>query len=133
MLISNLSETTVFEVLPYAISVLKKAGYQLVTLAECLGENPYQNIAAPQVVRICPRRIGHQNSDLGLCARVHGPVELGHFLDVGSDIYHGLCRTNTAFLHGTSLHRNIFTVLRPPQTTFSFSRQVLIKGFVACI
>ncbi|KAJ7760616.1 carbohydrate esterase family 4 protein [Mycena maculata] len=33
--------TTVFEVMPYAIPKLVKAGYKLVTLAECMGVEPY--------------------------------------------------------------------------------------------
>ena len=34
-------------VLPYAIEVLQKAGYELVTVAECLGESPYLRVDAP--------------------------------------------------------------------------------------
>ena len=34
-------------VLPYAIEVLIKAGYKLVTVAECLGESPYLRVDAP--------------------------------------------------------------------------------------
>lgn len=34
-------------VIPYAIDVLKKAGYRLVTLAECLGQPAYQFTGAP--------------------------------------------------------------------------------------
>jgi hypothetical protein len=30
------------DVLPYAINVLQNAGYNLVTVAECLGQSPYQ-------------------------------------------------------------------------------------------
>ncbi|KAF8993114.1 carbohydrate esterase family 4 protein [Hymenopellis radicata] len=40
-------ETTAHDVLPYAIKRLQAAGYELVTLAECLGEEPYQWTAAP--------------------------------------------------------------------------------------
>ncbi|EDR10826.1 carbohydrate esterase family 4 protein [Laccaria bicolor S238N-H82] len=40
-------ETTVHQVLPYAIKKLQAAGYRLVTLAECLGKAPYQSVAAP--------------------------------------------------------------------------------------
>ncbi|KAJ8516272.1 hypothetical protein ONZ45_g6394 [Pleurotus djamor] len=36
-------------VLPYAIQRLQQAGYELVTLAECLGEEPYQWVGTPQV------------------------------------------------------------------------------------
>lgn len=38
---------TAFQVLPYAISKLQAAGYQLVTVAECLGVNPYQFTVPP--------------------------------------------------------------------------------------
>lgn len=39
---------SIYEVLPYAIDQLKGAGYRLVTLAECLGEAPYQNVGQAQ-------------------------------------------------------------------------------------
>jgi len=42
-------ETTVHQVLPYAIQRLKSAGYRLVTLAECLGKPAYQSVVAPGV------------------------------------------------------------------------------------
>jgi peptidoglycan/xylan/chitin deacetylase (PgdA/CDA1 family) len=41
-------EQTAHVVVPHAIKTLQDAGYQLVTLAECLGEQPYQSIGAPQ-------------------------------------------------------------------------------------
>ncbi|KAG8682343.1 Carbohydrate esterase 4 protein [Ceratobasidium sp. 394] len=40
-------ETTAHTVLPYAIQKLQAAGYQLVTVAECLGKNPYQAVGSP--------------------------------------------------------------------------------------
>ncbi|KAG8704495.1 Carbohydrate esterase 4 protein [Ceratobasidium sp. 395] len=40
-------ERTAHEVVPYMIPKLQKAGYKLVTLAECLGEEPYQSVGAP--------------------------------------------------------------------------------------
>lgn len=42
-----------FEVLPVAIDVLQRAGYQLVTLAECVGQNPYQWVGSPQTPGVC--------------------------------------------------------------------------------
>jgi len=36
------------DVLPYAIETLKGAGYRLVTIAECLGEEPYHSVGKPQ-------------------------------------------------------------------------------------
>ncbi|KAF7761576.1 CAZyme family CE4 [Agaricus bisporus var. burnettii] len=41
-------ETTAHQVVEYAINQLQNAGYRLVTVAECLGEDPYQSVAAPQ-------------------------------------------------------------------------------------
>jgi len=39
---------TRYDVLPVAIDVLQRAGYRLVTLAECVGQNPYQWVGSPQ-------------------------------------------------------------------------------------
>jgi len=41
-------ETTVHQVLPYAIKKLQAAGYILVSLSECLGQPAYQSIDPPQ-------------------------------------------------------------------------------------
>ncbi|KAJ7767238.1 carbohydrate esterase family 4 protein [Mycena metata] len=41
------SETTAYQVLPYAIPKLKAAGYKLVTVAECLGLPAYQHVGTP--------------------------------------------------------------------------------------
>ena len=35
------------DVIPYAVKVLKAAGYNLVTVAECLGQSPYLSVDAP--------------------------------------------------------------------------------------
>jgi hypothetical protein len=48
IVIAILTFTYSTEVLPHAIAVLQKAGYNLVTLAECLGQQPYQQVVAPQ-------------------------------------------------------------------------------------
>ncbi|KAJ7882275.1 carbohydrate esterase family 4 protein, partial [Mycena leptocephala] len=40
-------ETTAHQVLPYAISKLKGAGYKLVSLATCLGLQPYHRVTTP--------------------------------------------------------------------------------------
>ena len=37
-----------FDVLPFAIRVLQQAGYRLVTLADCVGQSPYQWVGSPQ-------------------------------------------------------------------------------------
>jgi peptidoglycan/xylan/chitin deacetylase (PgdA/CDA1 family) len=47
-----LSESTAYTVLPHAIKALQKAGYKLVTVAECRGKQPYQSVSAPQSVRL---------------------------------------------------------------------------------
>lgn len=36
-----------YDVLPFAIAELKKAGYRMVTMAECLGMPAYQNVTNP--------------------------------------------------------------------------------------
>jgi len=41
-------ETTAHQTLQYAITKLKGAGYRLVTVAECVGKQPYQSVSAPQ-------------------------------------------------------------------------------------
>jgi peptidoglycan/xylan/chitin deacetylase (PgdA/CDA1 family) len=41
-------ETTAHDVLPYAIKLLVGKGYKLVTLAECLGVDPYQSVSNPK-------------------------------------------------------------------------------------
>ncbi|KAG9019781.1 Carbohydrate esterase 4 protein [Tulasnella sp. 427] len=40
--------STVNEVLPFALQVLVQAGYRFVTVAECLGMDPYLSVGAPQ-------------------------------------------------------------------------------------
>ncbi|KAF8311449.1 glycoside hydrolase/deacetylase [Clavulina sp. PMI_390] len=40
-------ETTVHQVLPYAINLLQSKGYELVTVAECLNMEPYQWTTTP--------------------------------------------------------------------------------------
>ncbi|KAG0044677.1 Carbohydrate esterase 4 protein [Gryganskiella cystojenkinii] len=39
--------TTALNVLPYAIDIIKAAGYQLVTIAECTGNSPYLMVGLP--------------------------------------------------------------------------------------
>ncbi|KAG8690969.1 Carbohydrate esterase 4 protein [Ceratobasidium sp. 423] len=41
-------ETTAHEVVPYAIQKLQAAGYELVTVAECLDLQPYQSVGSPE-------------------------------------------------------------------------------------
>jgi len=40
-------ETTAHQVLPYAIKALQRAGYRLVSLADCIGMPAYQRVQAP--------------------------------------------------------------------------------------
>ena len=44
-------DTTAFIVAPHAIKVLQSAGYKLVTVAECLGQQPYLSTGPPTAVR----------------------------------------------------------------------------------
>ncbi|KAF8995027.1 hypothetical protein BDQ17DRAFT_1412305 [Cyathus striatus] len=39
--------STAYDVLPYFIQKVKAAGYHMVTVAECLGSNPYQRVESP--------------------------------------------------------------------------------------
>lgn len=39
--------TTVNDVIPYAIQQFKNAGYKMVTVAQCLGQSPYQSTGSP--------------------------------------------------------------------------------------
>ncbi|KZP17883.1 carbohydrate esterase family 4 protein [Athelia psychrophila] len=41
-------ETTAYIVVPHAIQKLQAAGYKLVTVAECMGMQPYQSVGKPQ-------------------------------------------------------------------------------------
>ena len=43
-------DTTAFIVAPHAIKVLQSAGYKLVTVAECLGQQPYLSTGPPTSV-----------------------------------------------------------------------------------
>jgi peptidoglycan/xylan/chitin deacetylase (PgdA/CDA1 family) len=46
------AENTAEIVLPHAIKALKKAGYKLVTVAECVGLQPYQSVTSPKKVSL---------------------------------------------------------------------------------
>ncbi|PPQ78834.1 hypothetical protein CVT24_002381 [Panaeolus cyanescens] len=41
-------DTTVFQVMPAVLQRLKQAGYRMVTVAECLGKQPYRSVKAPE-------------------------------------------------------------------------------------
>ncbi|KAF6765858.1 carbohydrate esterase family 4 protein [Ephemerocybe angulata] len=41
-------EQSAHDILPHAISVLKAAGYKLVTFAECIGQSPYMRVGSPK-------------------------------------------------------------------------------------
>ena len=43
----GLSASTAYDVVPHAIDVLQAAGYELVTVAECLGMDAYQSEGQP--------------------------------------------------------------------------------------
>ncbi|KAJ7110718.1 carbohydrate esterase family 4 protein [Mycena crocata] len=47
-------ETTAHVLVPYAIKLFQSKGYKLVTMAECLGVDPYQVIGVPQQQSVSP-------------------------------------------------------------------------------
>ena len=59
MSLMSLADTTARDVVPQAIAVLQARGYRLVTVAECLGMSPYQNVTRPQNVRGASQRLCH--------------------------------------------------------------------------
>ena len=48
--------TTVDDVVPYALNLLKNKGYKFVTVSQCLGISPYQSIVAPSVKDVRAQR-----------------------------------------------------------------------------
>lgn len=54
---SQTTEQTAHVVVPHAIKTLKAKGYKLVTVAECLGMNPYQSVGTPQSVSLVCLRL----------------------------------------------------------------------------
>ena len=67
-------ETTAKDVLPYAIKVLQDKGYKLVTLAECLGVEPYHSVSAPQSVSV-QHRLLLIYYPYAVTSRAHGRVD----------------------------------------------------------
>ena len=64
MISMDFTETTAHQVVPHAISVLQAAGYRLVTVAECLGVEPYQSVTTPQAVRGSPLHVDRDPNSL---------------------------------------------------------------------
>jgi hypothetical protein len=64
MISMDVTETTAHQVLPHAISVLQASGYRLVTVAECLGVEPYQSVTTPQAVRGSPLHVYRGSNSL---------------------------------------------------------------------
>ncbi|KAG8753482.1 Carbohydrate esterase 4 protein [Ceratobasidium sp. 423] len=44
---SRVPETTIEDVIPYAIQQIKAKWYKMVTVAECSGQSPYQSTGSP--------------------------------------------------------------------------------------
>ena len=65
-------DTTAFIVAPHAIKVLQSAGYQLVTVAECLGQQPYLSTGPPTSVRCSSPFISNNT-----------PIYIFHILFIG--------------------------------------------------
>ncbi|KAJ7080229.1 carbohydrate esterase family 4 protein [Mycena epipterygia] len=56
-------ETTATTLVPYALNLFKSKGYNLVTMAQCLGVDPYQAIGVPQTQSV---RLPHRAQPLYL-------------------------------------------------------------------
>ncbi|EUC63917.1 carbohydrate esterase family 4 protein [Rhizoctonia solani AG-3 Rhs1AP] len=54
-------ERTAHEVIPYVVPRLQAAGYKLVTVAECMGMQPYQSVGSPQTPDVGLEQIILQN------------------------------------------------------------------------
>ena len=70
-------DTTAFIVAPHAIKVLQSAGYKLVTVAECPGQQPYLSTGLPTSVR-CSSPIISNNTLIDVLysfRRAHGLAE----------------------------------------------------------
>ena len=59
-------ETTATTLIPFAINLLQGAGYKLVTMAECLGLQPYQAIGTPQT-----QTVRHFIPSISLSSRIY--------------------------------------------------------------
>ena len=77
-------DTTAFIVTPHAIKVLQSTGYKLVTVAECLGQQPYLSTRPPTAVRFSSPFISNSTLIDIFCIRFVGHmvllnIELEHF------------------------------------------------------
>ena len=69
-------DTTAFIVAPHAIKVLQSAGYKLVTVAECLGLQPYLSTGPPTAVRFSSPFISNNTPIDISCIRFVGHMVL---------------------------------------------------------
>jgi peptidoglycan/xylan/chitin deacetylase (PgdA/CDA1 family) len=74
MTLMYVTDSTALEVLPNAIRILQARGYQLVTVAECLGMAPYQSVRAPENVSGASQM--HVRLLSYFCSRAHGLANL---------------------------------------------------------
>ncbi len=72
--------TTAYDVIPNAIDQLQAAGYNLVTLAECLGTQPYQNVGQPGSDDVCYLFLCCCISFLIETSRAHGRAKFARIL-----------------------------------------------------
>ena len=94
-------DTTAFIVAPHAIKVLQSAGYKLVTVAECLGQQPYLSTGPPTAV---------SRSSLFICNNT--PIDIscirfvGHMVLLNIGLEH-FAHHNTLYILCLSAVRNI--------------------------
>ena len=69
-------DTTAFIVASHAIKVLQSAGYKLVTVAECLGQQPYLSTGPPTAVRFSSPFISNNTLIDIFCIRFVGHMVL---------------------------------------------------------
>ena len=69
-------DTTAFIVAPHAIKVLQSAGYELVTVAECLGQQPYLSTGPPTAVRFSSPFISNNTLIVIFCIHFLGHMVL---------------------------------------------------------
>ncbi|KXN82672.1 Peptidoglycan-N-acetylglucosamine deacetylase [Leucoagaricus sp. SymC.cos] len=63
-------ETTAHQVLPYALEKLSKAGYKMVSVAECVGLPPYQSVGSPAVRDVSTHSYKKVNGDRKVINRI---------------------------------------------------------------
>ena len=94
-------DTTAFIVAPHAIKVLQSAGYKLVTVAECLGQQPYLSTGPPTAVRFLSPFISNNTLIDIFCI-----LFIGHMVLLNIGLEH-FAHHNTLYILCLSAVRNI--------------------------